>query len=257
MIIIKKEFDFSQSKYIDIAIKDNILTLKRYKATGVAGEDGKYNSEAYVITDSQDFNLTNIFEAFTRFEIFIDKTDKFSKVFTADEFLNSRDGWTVISNFYDLTQETVIIYFGAAIEDYLIITYSPATSSEQYSVRNSNEFPSNIINHYYPNYQQKLELRSAKRDLLESLDPNQSLAYIEAQLDTVTKAFFAVLEANPNLKSAVITAFPEFANFASELDATSVFNVKSAADCLAEISKTKTKVRRLQTAYYAVKQQNQ
>lgn len=99
-------------------------------------------------------------------------------------------------------------------------------------------------------------MRSAQRELLEGLDPNESLAYIEAQLDAVTKALLALLEASPGHMSAVTAVFPEFPGFASELNTASVFKVKAASDCLAEIVKTKTKVRQLQSAYYAAKQQS-
>lgn len=257
MIAVKQLYDQTQSEYIAIDWNNNELKLAYYKASGVPDQDGKYPSESYSQVSTKQIDLSALFAANTRFQVFLDKKNNFSSVYNMEDFLATMDGLSGVSFYNNLTLKGVIIYFGETVADCLVISYEPVATTSQYELSEGAEYPTDIITKHYPDYQKAVDVRTAKRRILEDIDPHSSLAYMEAQLDCVTKALFVVLDANPDLMSAVTAAFSEFVDFKSELAATSVFTVKSAADCLAEISGTKAKVRELQTAYYGVKKETE
>jgi hypothetical protein len=214
-----------------------------------------YQITDYSTISSKQIDLSSLFIPNTRFQVFLDKKGNFSDVYNMEELLATRDGWGSVSLCNNLTTRGIIIFFGETVADYLVISYDPVATTAQYALSEVDEYPSDIIVKYYPSYERVLTVRAAKRRILEYIDPHKSLACMEAQLDAVTKALVAVLEANPKLLSAVVTAFPEFADFKTEMVNNSVFNVKSALECLAEITKTKAKLRELQAEYYSMKEQ--
>jgi len=208
---------------------------------------------------TKEINLQSIFKSKNFFTLRIKSVagkTGFGELIDLNNISRSRDelcAQQLIDNTNDYPN--VVIYFHNSADEVLVFINSSVKT--QYSYQLIDNKPAYLIaQNIYPDLVNVSNIWGARKDMIWQLDPNQSLAYIEAQLDAVTKVLFLMLEQLPDVKAKLIQKFPELADLESELNNTSVFNVKAAADCLMEITKTKTKVRQLQTAYYAVKRQN-
>ncbi len=112
-----------------------------------------------------------------------------------------------------------------------------------------------IIKEKFPEFDLTLKKHAVKGDLLIKLDPNESLSYIEAQLDFVTKMLFAVVEGDPYMKQRVLEAVNEYSNVKDAFNQNNVFTVKDEHKCCLEILNGKKYVRDNQAAYFLQKAQ--
>lgn len=149
----------------------------------------------------------------------------------------------------------VVLYFNNSADEVIVIMNGPVKTDYAYKVID-NLSANAIAQEIYPDLVKTMNIWQARGQMIWDLDPNLSLAYIEAQLDAITKAFFLLLKQMPDSKTKLLTEFPELADFESELTSSTVFTVKSVAKCLEEIQDTKNKVRQLQKSYYEAKQEN-
>lgn len=106
---------------------------------------------------------------------------------------------------------------------------------------------------YFPAMQDKLAKLVARKELLNQLDPNNSLSYIEAQLDMLTKLVITMLKSQPEVCEKVCQSFIDMPQFEQAFNETSVLSVKTAEKCLEELWSTKAKVRDLQRQYFEAK----
>jgi hypothetical protein len=91
-----------------------------------------------------------------------------------------------------------------------------------------------------------------KRKMLVILDPNESLSYLESQLDFLTSMvinMYSVL--SEDQKTQISQQTPKFNEFVTVIQENSVFTVKDVNKCVEEIN-TKKKVRELQAVYYQI-----
>lgn len=107
-----------------------------------------------------------------------------------------------------------------------------------------------IVKTKFPDFIPVLEKHVIKGDLLVKLDPNESLSYIEAQLDFVTKMLFAVIEGDPYMKQRVLEAVSEYSNVKDAFNQNNVFTVKDEHKCYEEILNGKKYVRDNQAEYF-------
>lgn len=108
-----------------------------------------------------------------------------------------------------------------------------------------------LIARCYPQYEDPRPLNTLRLSALLALDPNDSLAYLEAQTDFLTRIVLAMVEQHPDLKLSVLDEVAEYANFKDAVAGNMVFGVKSDAKCLEEIRVNKAAARQAQRAYYA------
>jgi hypothetical protein len=135
--------------------------------------------------------------------------------------------------------------------DYAILCHLPLKTSETCE--------ETTVNTYWSKYFQPLfgssfnssffKIKKAKRDLISDLDYSVSLAYLEAQVDILSKLMFTLLDAHSEITGSI----GEYADIKRAVSNTSVLNIKSIAKCLEEININKQNVRTLQEAYYAAK----
>ena len=116
-------------------------------------------------------------------------------------------------------------------------------------VVNTNNFHE-IIKSRYALYEDPRPLNTLRLRTMLSMDPNDSLAYMEAQLDFVTAILLALVEANPDLKLQVLEKVQEYGNFKDAVERHWVFGIKSLDKCLEEIRTNKAHARSVQQAYY-------
>ena len=107
-----------------------------------------------------------------------------------------------------------------------------------------------IIGGVYPAYVDKRPENTLRLSTILALDPNDSLAYVEAQLDFKSAVLATLVEASPELKLRVLERFPQYANFMEAAERNAVFTVKDTGQCLEEIRENKSRARELQREYY-------
>lgn len=204
-----------------------------------------------VLVDSIEVDLESLFLPHTRFALPMTTQERFNPPFNFEEIHASRDGVNMLSFFQDMDNKyTFTIFFGETADEFLLISPFPLQNEDAVTRNNTKEVFSDIICEYYPEYKKKIALRDARRDMLLNTDPNDSLSYIEAQLDIVTRVILELVKANPAVKQAV----PEFDEFEAAFASTSLFNIKPFDKCLGEITKLKAQTRELQKRYYEAKE---
>lgn len=199
------------------------------------------------------------------FEFCYDHSDKYSQVVDFDYISSGRNNPNTIlatnspSNMTPgIAYSSISFYCPSEIGtgNYLVFVNVPVyfdSKVEPIVVDSSVKF-FKLVLEQFPIYKEKFALVRAKRNLLINLDPNNSLAYIEAQLDFVTKMLLSIIEASPELKAIVLERVQEYANFKDVFEQTNVFTIKSEHDCYDEIKINKPRVRKYQADYITNKQ---
>lgn len=108
-----------------------------------------------------------------------------------------------------------------------------------------------IAGHYFPAFKAAVTDRYVSRKkFLSKLDPNNSLAYLEAQLDLLTQIVFIMLQEQPELRDRVCELFAGMTELQTVFSTTSVMSIKPVQQCLQEIRETKAAVREQQRIYF-------
>lgn len=95
--------------------------------------------------------------------------------------------------------------------------------------------------------------QNAKKKVLMELNPNTSLAALEAQVDLLTELVISILKNQPDLIKSVQKDLPYLSTFEQVFTGTSLLAIKDAEKCLNEIKETKAKIRQVQMEYYKEK----
>lgn len=145
---------------------------------------------------------------------------------------------------------SVLFYIIPGTDDTLIYSRESAYfENVEPIIVNTNNFHE-IIKSRYALYEDPRPLNTLRMRTLLALDPNDSLAYLEAQLDFVTAVVLAVVEKHPELKLDVLESVREYANFKDAVEGNLLFGVKDQSRCVEEIRTNKARARRIQSAYY-------
>jgi hypothetical protein len=218
----------------------------------------EFDEGNYICVSEQSFDASAIFKANAIFTMMIDIKGKLTPLIDITTVNTSRDGDTPLRMFYTSSDSFVLsLYFADTCTDNLIVSYLPTKTAEQYELRPINETFSEVICLKYPDYKKTLNLQKARQTVLYNLDPNDSIAYLEAQLDILNQLVFTMLDALPDVKKQVVGALPEYDDFKNCFADSNLMTVKPVDKCIAEIGATKAKVRQLQKTYYAIKADNQ
>jgi hypothetical protein len=121
-----------------------------------------------------------------------------------------------------------------------------------YIVEDDVKFKDVVVNKH-PEYEFVQAKLDAKKKLVHKLSALDSLSYMEAQLDFVTKILFAIIEKEPYLKQHALEAIQQYSNFKSAFEENSVFTIKDEIKCFEEILNVKKNVRGVQSEYYQEK----
>ncbi|MDR1702319.1 MAG: DUF4376 domain-containing protein [Sporomusaceae bacterium] len=241
LIYRKPQEEFGE--FLDVELVDNyILNLQLFK----------HGFDENELIDAIELNLQELFVPYTRFKICFTRKNKFSSVINYDEIQSSRDTYNTLSIFYDLhSDKSFTLFFGETPDDILLLTSAYINREEAEHIPITT-FASEIICQHFPEYEEKLAPRNARREMLLELDPNDSLSYLESQVDILSEIILEMVKTNPSIKKSC----PAFDKFEATFTATNLFNVKSMDKCLGEISETKSKVRKLQDKYYQATKSN-
>ena len=261
MIVLKSDAYQMQSIFLSLGITGTVVTLELYELNAgakIAESVEDFDISNYGVASQQTFDLAQIFRAYSRFCVLIDKMGNLMAVADLDALSNSRDGFSGIQFLQQAgDQFALALYFHDTAADYVMATFIPTMTTSTYTVKAQSETFGQMIMAVIPAAENVLNINKAKAALLLGVDPNSSLAGLEAQVDLLTNLVFLLLEAQtPAIQQQISTEFPELSSFQAACSANSVTTVKSAANCVTKLTNVKALVRQLQKTYYGVVAQN-
>lgn len=250
------EFDEQYNRYIDLHLNEASVDIEYYVADASHLNGGNITEGDFILTASQTFDNEILFQDTHMVGVYLDKNGELVAV-NMSNIYKSRGGKTLFDLININTDSEPLIIFKWYLGKYVIISSHALKCNLPYIIDGEEKQPLQFYIQYYgEDYVKAHAIGNAKRNLLVSMDPNQSLAYIEAQLDMVTRVLCYLLDKNPDIKASLIEGFPELPEFMSELLNSSVFNIKTSEKCLEEIKNGKSRARDLQKAYYHIKDIN-
>lgn len=245
-------------RYINITLDQFLLKLELLETNlpGILYEDilSENNSSSIepLIKDSIIINLEELFIPNNCFSTMLTKNNlhpTFIEIFNVTEIENTRDAYSLISFFKRADYSTSInLFFGETIDDW-VLTSSLACQCKDIEINITNLSPSQIVVDYFPAYKDKIAIRNIRREILSSLDPNDTLSYLEAQVDILTKILLELVKSNTDIMEKI----PELNLFKDVFEETNIFNVKSIQDGIQEMINGKSKVRKYQKRYFEQK----
>lgn len=153
-----------------------------------------------------------------------------------------------LGEYFDESLPVIQVFNSSILNDIIVRTnmktmytrVSPVVSSSNFSAilkENKIEDPS-------------MDKRLEQKKLIKLLDSNESLSYIEPQLDILSSVVFKMAEVIDGLADKVKADIAYYDNFKKSVETNAITTIKSADKCLEEINNIKAKVREVQKKYY-------
>lgn len=214
-------------------------------------------------------NLLEIFKKRTSYCVYgISKIDSNKRtIINLSEPINAKVGERgfaedlVYGAVFPIMEKTplIVLYFHDTAEDVTIVINRDVdlagSTVPVELVQNGKTLPE-ILLEDKPDFAAYQTIRTARQKLIRAAEPNMALAYLEAQLDIVTKLLLLALDKNNTLKTDVAQGFPQLQQFEDVFNTSNLLTVKTVDKCLSELVENKTRLRGLQSSYYAVKAAN-
>lgn len=240
--IAKKEATEGCLEYVELKQDEVSFTISLYER----------NSESYVQSEEKKIRKDEVMVDGVMFGIYKNSSGKLIGPINMTKINYAREGNGLL-NLYNITEKSPVILFYCILEHCCVITDKPLKSECPVIVRDRNEMPKDILADIVGDtYLKRHAIGNAKRTLLLEMNPNTSLAALEAQVDILTNLVLLLIE-HSSKKAEVITSLPEFIEFAQLFADTSLLASKGVNACLNEMRQTKTNFRKLQADYYSIK----
>lgn len=271
LVVRNAEFNKFAPEYLDVILDEaqENITVDYYKIINaeIGGTDedefvNGYSSSKYTKKATVTFPISEIDKKFDTFCIYVNVMGDLLLPLNQSRYVaNSRTGYSMLSNAFNIFDFNAALLLKQDGEKLVVL-------SQKIPIKNTNfnnvmlfegdamslDILNGCFDHKYDKASEKADYRR-KKVLLE-LDANESLSYMEAQLDILTKLVFTLLDAlDPSIKNAVKLQFPNLTSVETALMNTSLLNVKDIGHCMREINTTKAKVREIQQNYYEFKSQ--
>lgn len=250
-------------KLVKVDVLDNILTISFYNGENTIKYDKEGNpidipEIPYIETllSKQNIDLNLLFENNSLYEFYLNENEESPKLFDAIKVPilsnHTREDVYRTSTAKKLGQFPFMgLYFHDSIDNsYLSFNYPVSADTDNLILRGNDTLYS-YLKKNCAGFNEIAVLNDAKQEIVMSLNPNNSLSYLEAQIDILTSIVFKILEvADPSLREEIKTAIPELDLIETSLKTTSVLSIKTVDKCLEEFSTGKLTTRTLQKAYY-------
>lgn len=270
LVVRNAEFNKFAPEYLDVILDEaqENITVDYYKVINAeirADEDEYatgYSSSKYIKKATVTFPISDIDNRFDTFCMYINVIGDLLPPLNQSKYVgNSRTGYSMLSNAFKIFDFNAVLLLKQDGEKFVVV-------SQKIPIKNTNfnnvilfegdamslDILNSCFDHKYDKASEKADYRR-KKVLLE-LDANESLSYMEAQLDILTKLVFTLFDVlDPSIKNAVKLQFPNLTSVETALMNTSLLNVKDIEHCMREINSTKSKVREIQHNYYEYKRQ--
>ena len=270
LVVRNAEFNKFAPEYLDVILDEaqENITVDYYKVINAEmGADENesvtgYSSSRYTKKSTVTFPISDIDNKFNTFCIYLNIIGDLLPPLNQSKYVGaSRTGYSIFSNAFKIFDFNAVLLLKQDGEKFVVV-------SQKIPIKNTNftnvilfegaAMSSEVLNSCFDyKYNKELEMADYKRKkVLLELDPNDSLSYMEAQLDILTKLVFTLLDAlDPSIKNVIKSQFPDLNSVEAALMNTSLLNVKDIEHCMREINTTKTKVREIQQNYYEFKSQ--
>ncbi|MDR3565596.1 MAG: hypothetical protein P4N59_29730 [Negativicutes bacterium] len=254
MIVVKRPRNPEDSEYFQIDVVNGILAVTYL--TAVEGSRAPFTDEDFTAAASTSVVLNDSFAPNSMYSLYFTVMGGFywSESFS---FLSSRDGGSPLRQFYNVDTKkapALELFFVDSVDEYVLVSYYPmATRAADALDRPNSEVFFATVAALYPQTVPLFTKFKARRAVVSSLDPNDSIAALESQVDILSQLVFSLLDAMPDCCGAAKVAFPQLDQFKAAVQATSVLTVKGAAVAIPELRAKKQQVRTLQQAYFAEK----
>lgn len=233
ILFTREEFNENTSEYLNLQVHENDdIILSYYKYDN--------NSQTMSLVDEIVFNLQNYNKTGIMFAVFVDNKNKLTLPINFSMILGSRDGFNLL-RFYNVHETLPLITFCIIDNKTVIISNRQIKSNLPINITDKIEPKEIYIEVFGESYLNAHKIGNARRKIMVELDPNNSLSYIEAQLDLLTAIAFGLLTDKQKEQFKEI-----WLN-------TTVTNIKDFNRCMAELQMNKAKVRELQLQYYEEK----
>lgn len=258
VLITKNEFDYKQANFIDVVVNSEDITVTYFKSNLVgANIEMLHTDDDYTQISSITFPLSMILSNNHSYAIYFNNLGNLTTPIDSTKYItNSRDGSGLLRVIFDVNDINPIIHLNRNEEKLCILSFPPVRNSNvAFTVRSRNEMPSDVwIDIFGNEFSSRLNAVHARKMLLKEADPNNSLSYLEAQLDILTKIVFSIYDhCSVNQQAAIQQVVPSFGDFRNLIDAHSVLTIKKESKCLEELSTVKAQIRKSQSDYYTVK----
>jgi len=262
-MLIRRTTDNSfEGVFSRLKVEDNNLTItviersrtfdNRSFAQGADLSEG-YNDE---ILSDKTFDLVKMFKPRTFFYCYISGDIPRITDFFDTQYSNKSREELYRSIIFELmgVPPYVGVYFHNSIDEMFLIA-NQAIDEEILEVKYAELIKDNItlFDYLCTNVDGFISVnkeQNAKKKVLMELNPNTSLAALEAQVDLLTELVISMLKNQPDLIKSVQKDIPYLSSFEQVFTDTSLLAIKDAEKCLNEIKETKAKIRQVQIEYY-------
>jgi len=243
-IITRCDYNIDSSKYIEVNSVGNIITLDFYNKL----------SEDAISKETTSFDVSSL-ENYL-YAIYLDNLDKFTPLLNTNT-INARGGYSALQLSFNVGRVHPFVNVFRNGEEFFVLTYDiPVKSTNLEIIKVYDQCNTSEIVTKYCDEEFKLRKKifSYKNKQINfQLEPLNTLAYLEPQVDILGKIFFTLLaKLDDSVKESLKQEIPELETIEQVFGDYSVLNIKSVDKCLEEMN-TKAKVRRLQQDYYNYK----
>lgn len=258
-LITKNEFNYKQANFIDVIVdSDDNITITYFKSNLTNSNIETVHTDTdYTQISSVTFSISDISAINHSYAIYFNNMGSLTAPIDNTKYItSSRNGFGILKVMFGVNDSNPIIYLNSNTEKLCILCYPPIRNSNvAFTVRAKNEIPNDVwIDVFGDTFSSKVSVAKARRTLLTESDPNNSLSYIEAQLDILTEIVFSIYDnCTADQQTAIQKVIPVFDEFRTLIASHSVLTIKSEVKCLEELSTGKAKIRKVQSDYYAAK----
>jgi len=248
---------FSKLKLIDNNLTITIIKRSKNLDNGSSAQ-GAESSESYndeILVDKT-FDLAKLFKPRTFFNCYMSGDIPRITDFFDTQYSNKSREELYRSIIFELmgVPPYVGVYFHNSIDEMFLIANQPIDEGildDKYAELIKDNIT--LFDYLSTNVDGFISInkeQNAKKKVLMELNPNTSLAALEAQVDLLTELVISMLKNQPDLIKSVQNDIPYLSSFEQVFADTSLLAIKDAEKCLNEINETKAKIRQVQMEYY-------
>lgn len=258
-LITKNEFNYKQANFTDVVVdSDDNITITYFKSNVTNSNIETMHTDAdYTQISSVTFPISDISAINHSYAIYFNNMGSLTAPIDNTKYItSSRNGFGILKVMFGVNDIDPKIHLNSNAEKLCILCYPPIRNSNvPFTVRAKNEMPNDVwIDVFGDAFSSKVSIAKARRALLIESDPNNSLSYIEAQLDILTEIIFSIYDnCTADQQIAIQKVVPVFDEFRTLMGSHSVLTIKSEVKCLEELSNGKAKIRKFQSDYYTAK----
>ncbi len=259
MIFTKVEANQFDKEFIKLGIKNDSITLGYYLLKDGCEAYGEFSEDCYLKMDEKTYHINDFAVKGKIYHFLLSNKNKtISPPINFYEKWASRDGVESYCNHHRFAPMPLVSIYFNRLDDFLIMVYKPLVTDQEYEVRARNELFNDVIREFYPDFIKEQAIQIARYKVVSELDPNDSIAALEAQVDLLSKVMFGILhKLSLDDQGSILSQYPFLVQLEEVLNQYNVTKVKSEENCIAEITSKKRQVRQLQSIYHQIKEANQ